>query len=184
VIAEEFSSGKTSLDMIADILAGAVLKRASEGRNNGVAILAEGLAESIPESQLHRLGAIERDEHDHIRMSELDLGRGVKKQLEVRLAALGIKTTVVSKDIGYELRCADPTPMDIEYTRDLGYCAAKFLLEGGSNAMHVDAGRAFCSHRVRIHARPGHRQNAGAHRRHPFGALRDRAPLHGAAAPR
>jgi 6-phosphofructokinase len=135
VIPEEFPGGKTSLDMIADILAGAVLKRASEGRNNGVAILAEGLAESIPESELHRLGAIERDEHDHIRMSELDLGRGVKKQLDARLMDLGIKTTVVSKDIGYELRCADPTPADIEYTRDLGYCAAKFLLEGGSNAM-------------------------------------------------
>ncbi|MBI3977109.1 MAG: 6-phosphofructokinase, partial [Chloroflexi bacterium] len=37
--------------------------------------------------------------------------------------------------IGYELRCADPIPFDMEYTRDLGYCAAKFLLEGGSNAM-------------------------------------------------
>ena len=135
VIPEEFPGGKTSLDMIADILAGAVLKRASEGRNNGVAILAEGLAESIPEAELHRLGAIERDEHDHIRMSELDLGRGVKRQLDERLAGLGIRTTVVSKDIGYELRCADPTPADIEYTRDLGYCAAKFLLEGGSNAM-------------------------------------------------
>ena len=33
------------------------------------------------------------------------------------------------------MRCADPTPYDIEYTRDLGYCAAKFLIEGGSNAM-------------------------------------------------
>jgi 6-phosphofructokinase 1 len=135
VIPEEFPDGKTSLDMIADILAGAILKRASEGRNNGVAVLAEGLAESIPESELHRPGAIERDEHDHIRMSELDLGRGVKKQLDIRLATLGIRTSVVSKDIGYELRCADPTPADIEYTRDLGYCAAKFLLEGGSDAM-------------------------------------------------
>ena len=42
---------------------------------------------------------------------------------------------MVAKDIGYELRCADPIPFDIEYTRDLGYCAAKFLLEGGSDAM-------------------------------------------------
>ena len=33
------------------------------------------------------------------------------------------------------LRCADPIPFDMEYTRDLGYCAAKFLLQGGSGAM-------------------------------------------------
>jgi ATP-dependent phosphofructokinase / diphosphate-dependent phosphofructokinase len=33
----------------------------------------------------------------------------------------------VDKDLGYELRCADPTPFDAEYTRDLGYGAVKFL---------------------------------------------------------
>jgi 6-phosphofructokinase 1 len=135
VIPEEFPGGKTTLDTLADILVGAVVKRLSEQRKDGVAILAEGLAESIPEREIERLGNIERDEHDNIRFAELDLGRGIKKEVEARLAGLGIKTTIVSKDIGYELRCADPTPADIEYTRDLGYCAAKFLLEGGSNAM-------------------------------------------------
>ena len=135
VIPEEFPGGKTGLDMIADILTGAVVKRVSEDRKDGVAVLAEGLAESIPEKELGRLGDIELDEHDHIRIAEIDLGRGIKKEVDSRLAELGIKTTIVSKDIGYELRCADPVPFDLEYTRDLGYCAAKFLLEGGSNAM-------------------------------------------------
>ena len=135
VIPEEFPGGKTKLDTIADILTGAMVKRLSAGRKDGVAILAEGLAESIPDAELDRLGNIERDEHDNIRLSELDLGRGIKKQVETRLAGLAIKTSIVSKDIGYELRCADPIPFDLEYTRDLGYCAAKFLLEGGSNAM-------------------------------------------------
>jgi 6-phosphofructokinase 1 len=135
VIPEEFPGGKTTLDTLADILVGAVVKRLSEQRRYGVAILAEGLAESIPEKEVERLGTIERDEHDNIRFAEIDLGRGIKKLVEARLAGLGIKTTIVSKDIGYELRCADPTPSDIEYTRDLGYCAAKFLIEGGSNAM-------------------------------------------------
>ncbi len=135
LIPEEFPRGETTLDTIADILTGAIVKRASEGRSDGVAVLAEGLAECIPESELERLGAIERDAHDHIRIAELDLGRGIKKQVDARLSALGIKATVVSKDIGYELRCADPIPFDIEYTRDLGYCAVKFLLEGGSSAM-------------------------------------------------
>lgn len=34
----------------------------------------------------------------------------------------------ISKDLGYELRSADPIPFDAEYTRDLGYSAVKFLL--------------------------------------------------------
>ena len=43
--------------------------------------------------------------------------------------------TIVSKNLGYELRCADPIPFDCEYTRDLGYAAFKFLLFGGSGAL-------------------------------------------------
>ncbi len=41
------------------------------------------------------------------------------------------------KTIGYELRAADPIPYDIEYTRNLGYGAVRFLLCGGSGAMIV-----------------------------------------------
>ena len=41
----------------------------------------------------------------------------------------------MTKDIGYELRCADPIPFDMEYTRDLGYCAAQYALDGGTDAM-------------------------------------------------
>jgi 6-phosphofructokinase len=59
-----------------------------------------------------------------------------------RLKGLGIKSTNVAKNIGYELRCADPIPFDMEYTRDLGYCAAKYLLQGGTGAMvSMQAGR-------------------------------------------
>jgi 6-phosphofructokinase 1 len=42
---------------------------------------------------------------------------------------------VVAKDIGYELRSFGPTPFDIEYTRDLGYSSAVYLLQGNSGDM-------------------------------------------------
>jgi 6-phosphofructokinase 1 len=56
-------------------------------------------------------------------------------RLRQQLADFGLSASVVTKDIGYELRCADPIPYDMEYTRDLGYCAAQFLLDGGTDAM-------------------------------------------------
>src|SRR6266704_2534360 len=60
----------------------------------------------------------------------------------IRLKAFGLKATIAAKNIGYELRCADPIPMDMEYTRDLGYCAAKYVLGGGNAAMiSLQAGR-------------------------------------------
>ena len=51
----------------------------------------------------------------------------IKDLLTERLTEFGINATFVDKDLGYELRCADPIPFDAEYTRDLGYGAIKFL---------------------------------------------------------
>jgi 6-phosphofructokinase 1 len=135
VIPEEFPGKQIPMRAIVDVLAGAIIKRLAYGRSDGVAVLAEGLVESIPESDLAELEGAERDEHGHIRLAEIDFGRIIKTAVTERLKALGLKATIVSKDIGYELRCTDPIPFDMEYTRDLGYCAAKYLIEGGSGAM-------------------------------------------------
>jgi 6-phosphofructokinase 1 len=70
-----------------------------------------------------------------VRIAEVDIGETLKAQVQARLEGFGLKTTIVAKNIGYELRCADPIPYDMEYTRDLGYCAAKYLLSGGNAAM-------------------------------------------------
>nr|MBA2602687.1 6-phosphofructokinase [Acidobacteriota bacterium] len=75
------------------------------------------------------------DSHGHLRIAEVNLGEILKSQVTARLRQLGIKTTIAAKNIGYELRCADPIPIDMEYTRDLGYCAAKYLIAGGNAAM-------------------------------------------------
>src|SRR6185295_4164023 len=115
---------------LADTLVGAILKRLSDGRRDGVAILAEGLALGIDPNDLAQLEDVERDSHGNVRIAELNLGEILKAQVQARLRQFGIKTTIVAKNIGYELRCADPIPLDMEYTRDLGYCAAKYLLAG------------------------------------------------------
>jgi 6-phosphofructokinase len=135
VIPEEFPGKQIAMRAIVDVLVGAIVKRLAYGRSDGVAVLAEGLVESIPEADLAELEGAERDEHGHIRIAEIDFGRIIKTAVSARLKELGLKVTIVSKDIGYELRCTDPIPFDMEYTRDLGYCAAKYLIEGGSGAM-------------------------------------------------
>ncbi len=135
LVPEEFPRYKTTLQTLVDTLTGAIIKRMAEGHMDGVAILAEGLVESLPEDDLKKFGNIEYDDHGHIRFAEIDIGDGLKKAVAKRMRDLGVKTTIVSKNIGYELRCADPIPFDMEYTRDLGYCAAKYLFSGGNAAM-------------------------------------------------
>ena len=135
LIPEEFGADGFCLSELVDTLAGAVIKRAASGRKDGVAVIAEGVVLSVRPEDLEGLENVERDEHGHVRIAEVDIGDLLKRAVRKRLAELGVKATIVSKDIGYELRCADPIPYDMEYTRDLGYCAAKFLLEGGNAAM-------------------------------------------------
>jgi ATP-dependent phosphofructokinase / diphosphate-dependent phosphofructokinase len=135
LIPEEFTGGPIRLRAIVDTLAGSIIKRLSEGRRDGVAVIAEGVVLGIDPQDLAGLNEIERDAHGHLRIEEANFGQVLKDTLQRRLKELGIKTTIVAKSVGYELRCADPIPYDMEYTRELGYCAAKYLLEGGNAVM-------------------------------------------------
>lgn len=135
LIPEEFKEEVIPLKKLADILVGSIIKRLMNGQANGVAILAEGLVERLDPSELDGLTDLERDEHDNIRFSELNIGEILKKEVKQRLDQMAIKNTIVSKNIGYELRCADPIPFDMEYTRDLGFSAVEFIVKGGTAAM-------------------------------------------------
>ncbi len=135
LIPEEFRQRPMKLATLVDTLAAAIIKRASEGRFDGVAVLAEGLVEVLDPQELGGLDHVERDQHGHIRLSEIDIGDVLKREVIRVLSGFGLTTTIVPKNVGYELRCADPIPFDMEYTRDLGYCAAQFLLDGGNAAM-------------------------------------------------
>ncbi len=143
LVPEEFASGPIKLNTIVDTLVGAIIKRLSYGRTDGVAVIAEGVVLGIDEKDLELLGDIERDDHNHLRIAEVNIGEILKHKVQAKLKEIGLKSTIVSKNIGYELRCADPIPYDMAYTRDLGYCAAKYLLDGGGSVMITMQGGAF-----------------------------------------
>jgi len=135
VIPEEFRERPVPLRRLVDVVVGTILKRLCNGRADGVVVLAEGLVEVLDERELGGLEHIARDEHGHLRLADVDIGDVLKREVEKELKRFGLSVPIVSKNVGYELRCADPIPYDIEYTRDLGYCAAQFLLDGGTAAM-------------------------------------------------
>ncbi len=135
VIGEEFRRETIAFSDICDIVEGAIIKRRAMNRLFGVAILAEGLIEKLDPREVAGLQDVERDEHGHIRFAEVNLARKVKAEVQGRLGGRGIRVTITNKNIGYELRCADPIPFDAAYCRDLGYSAVRFLVGGGSEAL-------------------------------------------------
>jgi 6-phosphofructokinase 1 len=142
LVAEEFASRSVPFATICDIVEGAIVKRRAMGRHFGVAVLAEGLIDKLDPAELAELEDVERDEHGHVRFAEVDLARKVKAEVQGRLGQRGLRVTITDKNVGYELRCADPISFDAEYCRDLGYGAVRFLVQGGSGAMvSVQGGR-------------------------------------------
>ena len=139
VIGEEFGDSRVSLDQLAGVLEGAIIKRQAQGREYGVAVLGEALAGRLDGAAPD---ALERDPHGNVRLADFELGRLLKDHVCRDLAARGVAARVSVKDLGYELRCAPPGAHDLQYSRSLGYWAARFLLDGGTGALvSIQAGR-------------------------------------------
>ena len=134
LIPEEFRA-PIRLRTLVDTLAGSIIKRLADGRRDGVAVIAEGVVLGIDPRDLAEIKNLTRDAHGNPNLSEINLGEILKHAVEERIATVPRRPRVTDKEIGYELRCADPIPFDMEYTRDLGYCAAKYLIAGGHGAM-------------------------------------------------
>lgn len=131
LIPEEFGE-TTTLQNIADVLEGSMLKRKAMGRNDGVAVVAEGLAYRLGDcDELERLlgKKVPRDAAGHPRLAEFPLARMLTDELSRRFDARGEKMTVIPQTIGYMLRCASPIPFDMAYCRDLGNGAVRLLLD-------------------------------------------------------
>jgi 6-phosphofructokinase len=137
LIPEEWPQGEIPLREVVDILVTTMLLRFLENKNYGVMVLAEGILENLVHSDLKMLDHVERDEHGHIRLAEVNFLDILKIEVDKELKKLGVQTKVkmVKHMLGYELRCAPPCAFDIEYTRSLGEAAVNFLLEGGTNAI-------------------------------------------------
>ncbi len=138
LIPEEFAAKKQlSLDCVIDSIAGSVIKRQAYGNPYGVVVIAEGFFEFFKEDQIEKyVGSdVPRDEHGHIRLAEINISGIIKTGVKEKLAKFGIRPVIVDQKLGYELRCVDPCPYDIEYTRNLGFGAVEYLAKGGSGAL-------------------------------------------------
>jgi 6-phosphofructokinase 1 len=149
IISEEFGKkGIISIDHVCDILETSIIKRRVMGRNHGVLVIAEGVAERLDPEELKKIhdSSVEYDAFGHIQLADVELGKLIKNIIEKRFRDRGEKMRLVEINIGYVLRCADPIPFDQEYTRDLGYNAVRYLLDRdpeyrGNAMITVDDGK-------------------------------------------
>ena len=109
--------------------------REKAGREFGVIILAEGLAEFLPAKYL---SDVQRDEHGHIAISQVNLGqRFAQLVMDAYKARTKRTRKVTGIQLGYESRCAKPHAFDVMLGSQLGVGAYRALVENGANGVMV-----------------------------------------------
>ncbi len=118
---------RLNLDKLVDRVVDLVVMREGRGKSYGTVVLAEGLAEFLSESHLAGLA---RDDHGHISLGKVDLGKLVAQLAGERYRARTGKTKkLIGVQLGYEARCAAPHAFDVMLGTQLGFGAYRALAE-------------------------------------------------------
>jgi len=116
-----------SLDALVERLVDLIVTREKRGKHYGTVVLAEGLAEMLPETQIANLPL---DEHGHLPLGRFDLGKLVSQLVSKRYEQkTGRKKKLTGLQLGYESRCAPPHAFDVMLGSQLGIGAYRALVE-------------------------------------------------------
>lgn len=118
---------RLNIDALADRIVDLILTREARGKLYGTVVLAEGLAELLPQSFLD---GVARDEHGHISLGKIDIGKLVAQVVGERFhARTGRKKKLTGVQLGYESRCSLPHAFDVMLGSQLGVGAYRALVE-------------------------------------------------------
>ena len=127
--------GFLDINVLVDYIIDLISVRRARRQRFGVIVLAEGLAEKLPQDFLE---ATSRDEHGHISLGDVHLGHLVAKMIMKRMAELGLpKVKVNGVQLGYEARCASPHAFDVMLGSCLGVGSYVALAERGLDGYMV-----------------------------------------------
>jgi 6-phosphofructokinase 1 len=122
-------------EVVKRIVATIRVREESEGKEFGVIVMAEGLAEYLP---MNYLQGVSRDEHGHIAIAQVNLSRLFSRLVaEKYQAQTGKKRKITGLQIGYEARCAQPHAFDVLLGSQLGVGAFRALVEEGLDGVMV-----------------------------------------------
>jgi 6-phosphofructokinase 1 len=122
-------NGKLDAEALVNVLIELITTREVGGKRYGVVVLAEGLAELLPDSELE---SATRDAYGHISFSSFDFGRVLAGRVAQRYKQhTGRTIKMTGVQIGYESRCAAPHAFDVMLGSQLGIGAYRALVDQG-----------------------------------------------------
>jgi 6-phosphofructokinase 1 len=130
-----------NLDAVIGKMVDMMVAREKIGRNYGVIVVAEGLAEYLPQAEVDGLG---RDDHGHLAISNADVGKFLANRLaEEYKKRTGKSRKINGVQMGYESRCCIPTAYDVMLGSQIGIGGYRALMEEKLNGVMVSVGGQF-----------------------------------------
>jgi ATP-dependent phosphofructokinase / diphosphate-dependent phosphofructokinase len=127
VTGEQTVERRLSITALVDRIVDLIIEREKREQYSGTVVLAEGLAELLPQNSLV---GMPRDEHGHIRLSAFDFAKMVSDRVQTRYEErTGRRKKVRHIQLGYESRCSPPHAFDVMLASQLGIGAFRALVE-------------------------------------------------------
>lgn len=136
VIPEMFHKTEVTFDRITRLIISAMVKRRILGIDYGVAIVSEGVFHFMTDKEIVSSGInFTFDEHGHPELGNVSKAHIYNMLLQYRLKDLNLNIKSRPVEIGYELRCVQPTAFDLMYCALLGYGVKELFDRGVTGAM-------------------------------------------------
>ena len=136
IIPEMFNKTQITIDKIVRLIISSMIKRRIVGQKFGVVVVGEGIFHFLQDEDIASSGiTFDYDAHGHPELSEVSKAHVISKILKNRLKELNLDIICRPVEVGYSLRCVDPSAFDLTYCTTLGIGVKKLYDEGHSGCM-------------------------------------------------
>ncbi len=136
VIPEMFNETRISIDKIINLLISSIIKRKILGIEYGAAIISEGVFHFLTNTEIEATEiSFTYDEHGHPELGNVSKAHIFNMLLQRRLKELKIDVKSRPVELGYELRCVNPSAFDLLYCSLLGIGVHSLFNEGKTGCM-------------------------------------------------
>ncbi len=130
-----------SFENIINIIISSMIKRQIMGIDHGVVAVSEGVFHFMDDEEIIKSGIkFTFDEHGHPELGTVSKAHIFNVLLQQKLKKLGIKIKSRPVEIGYEIRCVEPTAFDLDYCTRLGTGVKQLYDDGHTGCIVVAKG--------------------------------------------
>ncbi|MCC8173947.1 MAG: 6-phosphofructokinase, partial [Odoribacter sp.] len=136
IIPEMFTKGNITIDKIIRLAISSMIKKKIEGKKAGVIVVGEGVFHFLKDEDIASSGiCFEYDAHGHPELGSVSKSHIINQILCKRIKELKLGAVCRPVEMGYSLRCVDPSNFDLTYCTTLGIGVKKLYEQGFSGCM-------------------------------------------------